>query len=165
MNNRLDRWENLSNFRDEWEKAGKKCNRMTGVDYFNKPCVLNEFIVNNRINLNGNGFRNNKRAFLGELGCYAGHYKCWEYIVENKLDSCLILEDGITILRNDFNAADINTNSEDLLFINEEMKMDNNKNFIGYGLQGYIVTLMGAQQLLKLCFTLEVPIDLQIRHL
>jgi len=165
MSDRGDRWDNLSSFRDEWEKSGKKLTRMTGVDYFNKKHVLNEFIINNRINLNGNGFRNNKNAFLGELGCYTAHYECWKHIVENKLESCLILEDGITILRNDFNNININESIEDLLFINEEMKRDSNNNFIGYGLQGYIVTLTGAEILLKLCFTLELPIDLQIRNL
>jgi len=43
--------------------------------------------------------------------------------------------------------------------------MIGNKQFIGYGLQGYVVTLKGAEFLLKHCYTLAVPIDLQIRHL
>jgi GR25 family glycosyltransferase involved in LPS biosynthesis len=165
MDHRVDLWDNLSNFRDDWEKMGKICTRISGTNYLNKQNVLNEFIINNRINLNGNGFRNNKTSFLGELGCYKGHYDCWKYVVDNKLETCLILEDGITIVRNDFNNVNINKNIEDLLFINEEMKMDGNKNFIGYGLQGYIVTLKCAEILLNLCLTLNAPIDLQVRHL
>jgi len=70
--------------------------------------------------LNGNGFRQSKQAFLGELGCYMGHYNCWKYIVENKLDTCLIIEDGIELLRNDFDNLIIQKNI-DILFVNEEM--------------------------------------------
>jgi len=165
MDGRADLWGKLSNFMTNWEKMGKTCTRIPGINYSDKQLTLNEFIINNRINLNGTGFRNNKTSFLGELGCYSAHYECWKYIVENKLDKCLIMEDGVTLLRNDIENITINEKTEDLLFINEEMKMDNNKNFIGYGLQGYIVTLNGAKILLNLCSTLSAPIDLQIRHL
>jgi hypothetical protein len=47
--------------------------------------LLNDYIKTNRINLNGSGFRNTKTSFLGELGCYDGHYNCWKYIVENNV--------------------------------------------------------------------------------
>ena len=92
-----------------------------------------------------------------------GHYNCWKYIVDKKLDSCLILEDGIQILQHNFTNLTID-NELDILFTNEEMKQPNN-NLIGYGLQGYIVTQKGAELLLQHCYTLSAPIDLQIRHL
>ena len=40
-----------------------------------------------------------------------------------------------------------------------------NNQFLGYGLQGYILTKKGAQILLNNITTLEVPIDLQMRSL
>ena len=76
----------------------------------------------------------------------------------------MILEDGIEFLRDDFDKLRIQKNT-DILFVNEEMKMAGPKNFVGYGLQGYVVTYKGAEFLLKNCYTLVVPIDLQIRHL
>lgn len=163
MIHRTDLWDNLENFRNEWTKNGSLY-RIVGTDYTNKKNVLNEYIINNRINLNGNGFRNNMIPFLGELGCYNGHYDCWKYIVDNNLTNCLILEDGITFLRTDYENL-ILKNNIDIIYINEEMTINNMKQFIGYGLQGYIVSFEGACKLLKLCNTLSAPIDLQIRHL
>ena len=163
LDNRTDLWKNLEHFRTEWITQGKIVERISGVDYRNKKNVINEFIQLNRLNLNGTGFRHKKDAFLGELGCFMGHYNCWKYIVDKKLDSCLILEDGIQILQHNFTNLTIN-NKLDILFTNEEMKQHNN-NLIGYGLQGYIVTQKGAQLLLQHCHTLSAPIDLQIRHL
>lgn len=164
MDHRTDLWKGLDNFRENWKTHKKQCTRIVGTNYANKQNVLNEYITNNRINLNGNGFRNNKKSFLGELGCYNGHYDCWKYIVDNNLASCLILEDGIAFMREDYQNLLINPKL-DVLFVNEEMKIDAKKQFIGYGLQGYVVSLKGAKSLLKLCFTLIAPIDLQIRHL
>lgn len=163
LDNRTDLWKNLESFRTEWITQGKIVERISGVDYRNKTNVINEFIQLNRLNLNGTGFRHKKDAFLGELGCFMGHYNCWKYIVDQKLDSCLILEDGIQILQHNFTNLTIN-NELDILFTNEEMKQHNN-NLIGYGLQGYIVTQKGAELLLQHCYTLSAPIDLQIRHL
>jgi len=92
--------------------------------------------------------------------------KCvWKYVVDNELDNCLILEDGIEFLRDDFKNMKINNNVH-ILFVNEEMnQFDLNKNFIGYGLQGYVVTKKGATILMNKCHTMFIPIDLQIRHL
>jgi GR25 family glycosyltransferase involved in LPS biosynthesis len=164
MIHRTDLWDNLKSFRDDWEKIGT-VNRIVGTDYTNKKYVLNEYITNNRINLNGSGFRNNMIAFLGELGCYNSHYDSWKYVVENKLEYCLILEDGITFLRNDYiNILSKEHINMDIIYINEEMTINNNK-FVGYGTQGYIVSFEGAKKLLTLCCTLLAPIDLQIRHL
>lgn len=165
LDSRSDLWEKTSTFREKWKKQNKTVERISGVSYKNQTNVLLQFINNNRINLNGMGFRNNKDSFLGELGCFMGHYNCWKYIVDNKLNNCLITEDGIELLREDFENLKI-TNSLDILFVNEEMKLDgNNKSLIGYGLQGYILTKTGAEKLLQKCYTMFLPIDLQIRHL
>jgi GR25 family glycosyltransferase involved in LPS biosynthesis len=165
LDSRPDLWENTKSFRDKWTKIDKRVYKISGIDYKNKTNILNEFIMTNRIDLNGNGFRNNKNSVLGELGCFMGHFNCWKYVVDNNLNNCLILEDGISSIRDDYENIKINKKM-DIFFINEEM---NNRNidgqFLGYGLQGYIVTQKGAELLMKHCFTLTCPIDLQIRHL
>ena len=168
LDSRNDLWNNLQEFREKWSKQGKTLKRMPGVDYKNKKHVLNDFIIQGRINLSGNGFRNSLTPFLGELGCYMGHYDSWKYVVDNHLDYCLILEDGIKWVRDDFQNLAINNGIDtdlDIVYVNEEMNMNNHKQFIGYGLQGYIVSQKGAQALLQHCNTLSAPIDLQIRHL
>lgn len=162
LDSRNDLWESLLDFRKNLEENNIQYERISGIDCRNTDFVLNKMLAENRIDLNGSGFRNSKTSFLGEIGCYLSHYKCWEYIVCNKLDKCLIVEDGINILRNDFENLIIDTH--DLLFVNQEMQM-NNGSFIGYGLQGYIITHKCAEILLKTCNMLHIPIDLQIRHL
>ena len=164
LDKREDLWNNLVSFREKWTEEGKIWHRIPGVDYTNDQNIINRLLMTNKIDLNGSGFRKGKIPFLGELGCYMGHYNSWKYVVDHKLESCFILEDGVTILKDDFHNIKMNNNF-DLLFVNEEMKMDNNKQFIGYGLQGYIVTQKGAAALMKHCETLSAPIDLQIRHL
>jgi GR25 family glycosyltransferase involved in LPS biosynthesis len=164
LDKREDLWNNLASFREKWTEHGKMWHRIPGVDYTNELHIINRLLMTNKIDLNGNGFRKGKIPFLGELGCYMGHYNSWKYIVDHKLESCLILEDGITILKDDFQNITMNSKF-DLLFVNEEMKMNDNKQFIGYGLQGYVVTQKGAAALMKHCETLSAPIDLQIRHL
>jgi GR25 family glycosyltransferase involved in LPS biosynthesis len=165
LDSRPDLWENTRLFREKWKKMEKNVYRISGVDYRNKPNVLNELLVSNRIDLNGTGFRNDKTSVLGEFGCFMGHFNCWKYVVDNDLNSSLILEDGITFLREDYENIKINKNI-DILFINEEQNNRNmDGNFLGYGTQGYIVTKKGAEKLIKHCFTLAAPIDLQIRHL
>ena len=163
LDHRTDLLDKLNNFIENWTKDGKIFHRMSGTFYKNKTHLLNEYIKNNRINLNGNGFRNNKNSFLGELGCYNSHYESWKYITDNKLDNCLILEDGINFLRNDFKNLTIN-NDIDLLYINKEIKKDKNE-LIGYGAQGYVLSYFGALLLQKLCYTLIYPIDIQIRNI
>ena len=164
MIQRTDLWDNLKSFRDDWSKNGT-VTRIVGTDYTNQKYVLNEYITTNRINLNAGGFRNNMISFLGELGCYNSHYDCWKYVVDNNLKNCLILEDGITFLRNDYiNILSKEHINMDIIYINQEMTI-NNKQFVGYGTQGYIVSFEGAKKLLTLCSTLSAPIDLHIRHL
>lgn len=163
LDNRTDLWNNLTSFREEWIKLGKICNRISGISYKNKSNVINAFVLDNKINLNGSGFRKSKNAFLGELGCYMSHVESWKYIINNNLDNCLILEDGIEFIRNDLQNLSIDEN-DDIIFINEEMIKQNN-NFIGYGTQGYILTNTGAHKLIKHCEILSMPIDLQIREL
>lgn len=163
LDSRNDLWESLQGFITKLEENNINYERISGVDYRNKEYVLNKMIAENRIDLNGSGFRTSKISFLGEIGCYLSHYKCWKYVVKNKLKNCLIVEDGIHMLRDDFNNLAIDSNY-DLIFVNEEMKKNNNA-FVGYGLQGYIISFKCAEILLKTCNMLHIPIDLQIRHL
>jgi GR25 family glycosyltransferase involved in LPS biosynthesis len=164
MDKRTDLWYGLKQFRKEWTTEKRICHRITGTDYTTNDNVLNHFIQTDRIDLNGSGFRQSSQAFLGELGCYTSHYDCWKYIVDNDLPCSLILEDGITILRNDYHNLTVDNNA-DLLYVNEEMQTNADDKFVGYGLQGYVVTNKGATKLMNLCSKIKAPIDLQIRHL
>ena len=146
-----------------------KIERIEGVnlreDIKKDKLLFNEYLKNNIIGINANGLRNNKESLIGEIGCYLGHKRCWEKILENKLENILILEDGI-IFDEDIFDNNINRYNKnyDIIFVNKEMKKNGNMLY-GYGLQGYILSKNGAKKLLNLCRTMIMPIDLQIRNL
>ena len=164
LDSKQELWNNLETFRNKWISEKKTVHRIPGVTFKNHDNTLLQLISSNRININGSGFRKTKESFLGEIGCFMGHYNSWKYIVDNELENCLILEDGIEFLHDDFKNLKIN-NNVNILFVNEEMKIGLNKNLNGYGTQGYVVTKKGAKILMEKCYTMLIPIDLQIRHL
>jgi GR25 family glycosyltransferase involved in LPS biosynthesis len=162
---RKELWDNFTDFREKWKSLNKRLFRMPAVNHKNETNVILKYIANNRISINGSGFRKNKESLLGEIGCFMSHYNCWKHIVENKLDACMILEEGIEFLREDFNNLTINV-EKDITFINTEMNQyDFTGNLTGYGTQGYVVSYKGAELLMQKCYTMYIPIDLQIRHL
>ena len=163
LDSRKDLWNSLSEFRETWSELGKRVHRISGIDIRNDTHNFNKLIVSSRIELQAKGFRIKKESVLGEIGCYLSHYKAWKYVVDNNLKSCLILEDGVKMLKCDFENIEIDKNL-DILFVNKEMKKNCNI-FHGYGLQSYVVTIEGANNLMKSCYRLCNPIDLQVRNL
>lgn len=163
LKSREDLWNSIEPFRKEWEKINKKIIRIDGIDLNSSSHNMNKLIISQRINLNAKGFRKNKVSVLGEFGCYLSHYKCWQYVLEHNLENALIMEDGICMLRNDYELLTIDKEL-DILFVNKEMKKYNEHIIDGYGLQGYVVTLNGAKKLLHTCKVLTYPIDLQLRN-
>ena len=164
LDERPELWKNLEGFREQWIKLGKTCERLPAVSYKNTTRVLNDYIIKGKINILMGGFRNQKLAFLGELGCYMSHYNAWKKVVEKNLESCLIMEDGVRILRSDFNKLTMPP-TLDILYVNAEMQKHPTFQVFGYGTQGYVVTYEGAKKLMKECEVLNMPIDLQILHL
>lgn len=163
LDSRNELWNDTEEFRKKWINLNKKVNRIAGINLQNKTHNLNNLLISNRINLNATGFRKNKYSVLNEFGCYLAHYKCWEYVFNNNLESCLILEDGINLLRNDYENLSINSEL-DILFVNKEMEKYNETVITGYGTQGYIITLNGAKNLIDKFNMLTLPIDLQLRN-
>lgn len=164
LDNRNELLPSFEKFKNKWTQQGNKINITNGTDFRNNTHVINFLLKSDRLNLNGYGFRHKKEALLGELAYYMSHYNSWKYVVDNKLDCCLIIEHGVNFLRNDFESLLIDKNL-DILFINEENKLDYTKNIVGGGLQGYVITQKGAQVLMEKCFVLSLPIHLQIKNL
>jgi len=163
LDERKDLWEKHEGFRRAWTNLGKKCNRLAGINYQTEKNVLNKFIANGRLDLQGTGFRNSKKSLIGELGCYMAHYNAWKHIVDKKLESCLIMEDGVIVINWELEKL-IMPKSLDILFVNSEMVPHNEYQVFGYGTQGYVVTYEGAKKLMQECKVLYGPIDIQILH-
>lgn len=99
----------------------------------------------------------------GEIGCALSHYLIWKRMVEEKYDNVLILEDDI-ILCDDFSQQvnqigdNISEVDYDFLYLgrkplnqNTEEKVNDyvTKAKYSYGMHAYILTLLGANKLLK----------------
>lgn len=113
----------------------------------------------------------------GAIGCALSHKKAYEYIINNKISSALILEDDITFDK-DFNRKLSQIYLKvpkdfDVLFIGYHNTSDKYLDRVHsvyskpkklYGLFGYIVTLEGAKKLLDV-FPITEQIDSEIpRH-
>jgi glycosyl transferase family 25 len=108
---------------------------------------------------------------VGAIGCAKSHREIYQKIIDENINSCLILEDDITIddnfnkkIKNVENYIKQNRLNFDLFFLgfhpgttyDESMKYKT-----VYGLFGYIVTKSGAKKLLDL-FPITYQIDTEI---
>ena len=116
---------------------------------------------------------------VGQLGCFLSHFSLWKYIVNNKLEIAIILEDDVKIYKN-FNRI-IDTVYENLpikfdyvhLFIHPDKQnvayLEGKEGDIipaedNFGTVAYIISLRGAKRLIKLTELLKIqaPVDRQI---
>lgn len=112
----------------------------------------------------------------GGIGCALSHRKCYQYIVDNKINRCLVLEDDC-YLDDDFNKKlrDLENNIPadfDILFLGHHVAYTDYdyKNVFYftpnkiYGLFGYIITYKGASKLLEHVFPITKQIDTEIPY-
>lgn len=95
----------------------------------------------------------------GAIGCYASHYYCWSKIIEDKVESALILEDDINI-----------HDTLELLSSNPDLDDDIELHHFGHrgfnGLEAYILNAKGANKLISLthdCSPLEGHVKLPLK--
>jgi len=108
---------------------------------------------------------------LGAIGCAMSHRAIYQKIIDENINSCLILEDDITLddrfidqIKIIENELKVNDYDYDLFFLGYHpgSTYDENKKFKKvYGLFGYIVTKSGAKKLLDL-FPITYQIDTEI---
>tara|TARA_B100001094_G_scaffold329815_1_gene393456 strand:- start:10273 stop:11067 length:795 start_codon:yes stop_codon:yes gene_type:complete len=118
----------------------------------------------------------------GELGCFLSHIKCWQKVVDDKLDYAMILEDDIGIHPDtqrfateagrhcqhwdliQLNNRDTqDTKIHDTLRILDDYALTLQTKF-SIGAVGYLVSYAGAQKLLQNAFPIKYPVDHYFRH-
>lgn len=115
---------------------------------------------------------------IGEIGCALSHYNVWKYIVENKIEKILILEDDVIFYDNFNKMYELVLNidlSYDIFFLARnplnkyiELKIGN-ENIINdyivepktsYNTHSYILTYKGAKKLLNTNYINNIlPVD------
>ncbi len=113
---------------------------------------------------------------LGEIGCYMSHKKCWQYVVDNNLSNCLILEDDaeldarlpdlITLIQSYDQPWDViklcdppkHKKIVDSLTLNDDFKLCQYKK-IPSRATGYLLSYEGAVKLLNARDRFGRPVD------
>ena len=112
----------------------------------------------------------------GELGCYMSHYKIWQHMVKNSIETALIIEsdavfssEAIEVI----NQIELSNVSWDLIMLYyrecfpsfwEQRKLTNETNLVKFANKcscttAYLLTLAGAKQLLKFAMPICLPVD------
>lgn len=136
------------------------------------------------LDLNGVRVKSNygKQLAPSEIGCFLSHKKCWEYILQKKLDGAFIFEDDIQILDHpllqsnnwipssieviqlSFFPSNINQGkkfyrSPNVITINNSFSLVQLLRPIPWGTQAYWISASGAQEALLLSETITEPVD------
>ena len=133
---------------------------------------FNTYILNNIISPYFRNGKDNKNSLKNEFGCAMAHLNVWQKIIDEKIEYALILEDGILFNKEIYNDTIEHIiqliKKKDIVFINNTFRSEiiNGRKFLnGYGLNGYFLSLSGAQKLLQKSIPLVYPIDIQVRDL
>lgn len=92
---------NLDRDKERWESVQKQCEKIS-TNPIRIPAVYGAKLSDNERREQTTHFCYNF-CTASMIGCWLSHKKCWEYIVENNIDRCLILEDD-AIFIDDFSS-------------------------------------------------------------
>jgi len=109
-----------------------------------------------------------------EIGCALGHYEAWKYIIDNKLEFAIVLEDDIMptnrigySLKHTIEHMDM-PQDMDVMFLHGEdtpvsgIRLDDKNRVIkGFCNYGYIITYTGAKRAIEAQFPMIAPVDRQ----
>lgn len=157
LDSRIDLWDKLSEPRRLMNEAGITVERLPGINYSTTTNLLQKLYNEGIITLESSGWRKNAVHMRNEWGAFTAHREALIKVIENDLKCCLIMEDGVEFLRTDFENLKIK-NWLDISILYPNMKDE------GWGVQGYIVTKKGAENLLSKLFPLKMPYDLALRN-
>jgi len=174
-----DRNNNMINLLNEHKLLNNsiRINAVDGKQLNKKDILLNDVSING-IN---DAYNFEQKVYIpltvGGIGCALSHKKCYQYIVDNKIPYCLILEDDIHVDNdlidkleqlnppNDFEILflgyhSIHIKKHDIVIKNNDYEYV--KPIKAYGLFGYIVSYTGAKKLLDNVFPITQQIDSEI---
>lgn len=100
----------------------------------------------------------NRYITKGEVGCSLSHYRIWEKIITENIETAIILEDDVEVLDNNFieKAKNIDSNTYDLLYLSRKKIIGEIEKSINDDIAiaspsfwtcAYAVTLSGAKKL------------------
>lgn len=169
MSNRPERWEGLKARFGHWAKHVRYWRATSG------------FTVNKNRWMNDGKLARGCALRRGEIGCYDSHVRIWKFMTEHKIESALIMEDDANIrhrwdhykrIRSALDELKKRDKNWDLLYIG--MGDRNSKQRIApdlgkcqgcQGLFAYVLTIQGAQKLLKHAMPFRIPVDVLVGNL
>ena len=160
---------NRVDLREHWRdafKAGIPINFFSFDKQINNVAEINnKLIFNNIVSYGYSGGRINTDALCGELDCFYKHLSLY-YECRNSGENYMIFEDcneynieNIKLMAREFEKLDV-----DILFGNKEFTLAKKGLLEGWGISCYCITPKGADKLIKICFPLRMPLDLEIKN-
>jgi len=154
------------------------------IDFERIPGVYGKDLTTEEVETIYDESRNDKHykkpLSLGEIGCYLSHIKCWQKIVDEKLDYAVILEDDFKLDSNfkEFESVFEQMQNWDyvrMAFSSRKVpivkrhKITNTRDLVYYkkipiNTLAQAVSLEGAKKLLANSKTIFRPVDVDMKH-
>jgi len=154
------------------------------IEFERVPAVYGKELTQQQIDSvydeNQNKKHYKKSLSLGEIGCYLSHIKCWQKVVDEKLDYAIILEDDFKLTESfgDFKSIFEHLTNWDYVRIAfssrnvpivKRMPVTENYDLVHYAkvpinMLGQAISLQGAQKLLNNTQKIFRPVDVDIKH-
>jgi len=160
----------------ELNKYGVEFERVAGV--YGKDLAPAE--IENVYSQTLNATRYKKTMGVGEVGCYLSHIKCWEKIVDEKLDYAVILEDDFKLDDTFTEFPEVFSKLQNWDYVRiafpsrntpivDRVKVTEERDLVYYkkvpiNTLAQVVSLEGAKKLLASSQTIFRPVDVDMKH-
>ena len=140
--------------------------KLLSQDELKQVSMFSKYVINNELRC-----LHEQLSSLGSIGCYLSHIKCWKEMIKRNIPNAFIFEDDALFIEDkfiNFNNCIINLSNTIDIFLfgysnNRDSLVWNNGLYAKYnlffGTQGYYITNIGAQKLLKHAFPIEIQVD------
>ncbi len=153
---RSDLWDSLSDTRSHMEKAGINVERVPVNLLHPEPTLLQEVEKEGIVISDSLAWRMVEQGLENDLDIAVAHYRALKRVVDEKWESCLIMEDNINVVGYDFNNLRMKDWCDICIHSPNKFYKLNNCLYACSDTLSYSVTLSGAKNLLKNIFPLRI---------
>ena len=152
---RSDLWDSLSDARSRMQEAGIGLERVPVNLLHTAPPLLQKVEKEGIVISDSLAWQLVEEGLENDLDIAVAHYRALKRVVDEKWDSCLIMEDNIDVVGYDFNNLGMKDWCDICVHTPNKYYKSNNCLYSNSDTLAYSVTLSGARKLLK--YMLPLP--------
>lgn len=153
---RSDLWDSLSDARSRMQEAGIGLERVPVNLLHTAPPLLQKVEKEGIVIPDSLAWQLVEEGLENDLDIAVAHYRALKRVVDEKWDSCLIMEDNIDVVGYDFNNLGMKDWCDICVHTPNKYYKSNNCLYSNSDTLAYSVTLSGARKLLKYMFPLKI---------